>query len=529
MPWTWSGPRTSSAREHGPRNQLRTVVPSFNINTQPSATRRPSSACKPPQPGPRSHAHLVNGKRRHRAAVITWLGNGIADGSQGPTSRSSPRSPFGQAEVLRDAARRPVRLRRHRRRHELPAQGRARGRQPGVPHGGLHGLERRRHGTCGSGIIGDIKHSCNGIGGHGRAMSVAGNVGLPLGQTGFVNLSMEYGNATRRTAASSATTRRGSSTPQRQHPEPRPGVGLAAPRGRPEALRQLRPPLQQRLQFYGHTNYAQRKVTGGFYFGIRTPAEASSAAIDSPTARRPCASATSGSPRTTRCTEPTTATPDPAARRSRSSATCRTPAPSRRVEADPNCWTLYSRFPGGFTPQFGGDLIDYSLVTGLRGFAANGFTWDASVNIGTSEVDQFIFDTVNASLGYDTPTSFNPASTGRMTSTQLRRLAPRQRRRERRGRRRVARREVHDRRRRRAVLADRPVRRAGLQLRNRTGSTATAPTPRRANGAAVTSRSTATSNSTIRAAGGPSAPRSGWRTSRTSAPPPTGSSRPASG
>ena len=26
---------------------------------------------------------LVNGKRRHRAAVITWLGNGIADGSQG--------------------------------------------------------------------------------------------------------------------------------------------------------------------------------------------------------------------------------------------------------------------------------------------------------------------------------------------------------------------------------------------------------------------------------------------------------------
>ena len=78
------------------------------------------------------------------------------------------------------------------------------------------------------------------------------------------------------------------------------------------------------------------------------------------------------------------------------------------VESDPNCFTLYSRFPGGFTPQFGGDLIDYSLVTGLRGFADNGFTWDASAGIGTSEIDQFIFDTVNASLGYDTPTSFRP-------------------------------------------------------------------------------------------------------------------------
>ena len=80
------------------------------------------------------------------------------------------------------------------------------------------------------------------------------------------------------------------------------------------------------------------------------------------------------------------------------------------VEVDPNCFTLYSRFPGGFTPQFGGDLIDYSVVGGLRGVSSAGFTWDASVNIGTSEVDQFIFDTVNASVGFDTPTSFEPGS-----------------------------------------------------------------------------------------------------------------------
>ena len=49
--------------------------------------------------------------------------------------------------------------------------------------------------TCGEGIIGDIKHSCNGIGGRGQAFTVAANAGLPLGRTGFVNLSLEYGNA----------------------------------------------------------------------------------------------------------------------------------------------------------------------------------------------------------------------------------------------------------------------------------------------------------------------------------------------
>ena len=43
----------------------------------------------------------------------------------------------------------------------------------------------------------------------------------------------------------------------------------------------------------------------------------------------------------------------------------------------------------------------------MRGFAGD-FTWDASVNIGAGEVDQFIFDTVNASVGFDTPTSFKP-------------------------------------------------------------------------------------------------------------------------
>ena len=47
---------------------------------------------------------LVNGKRRHRAAVIAWLGNGVADGAQGPDLSVIPAIALRQAEVLRDGA-----------------------------------------------------------------------------------------------------------------------------------------------------------------------------------------------------------------------------------------------------------------------------------------------------------------------------------------------------------------------------------------------------------------------------------------
>ena len=52
---------------------------------------------------------------------------------------------------------------------------------------------------------------------------------------------------------------------------------------------------------------------------------------------------------------------------------------------------LHSRSPpAGSRLQFGGNLIDYSVVAGLRRWmSTTGLNWDASVNIGTSEVDQF--------------------------------------------------------------------------------------------------------------------------------------------
>ena len=434
-------------------NQLRTVVPSFNISIQPISDA--ATIVRPANLRNLAPDHtliLVNGKRRHRAAVITWLGNGIADGSQGPDISIIPSIAIRQAEVLRDGAAAQYgsdaiagvmnfQLKDAREGGRLEFRtGAYRDANPGSPS------------TCGAGIIGDIKHSCNGIGGHGQAFTVAANTGVPFGSNGFVNLSLEYGNAT-------PTNR----SVQREDAEAIISAGNTNLRnpaqvwGSPLIEDDLKlfgnfgNLFDNGLQFYGHTNYASRKVTGGFYF--RNPhtrggvfrghrlhpvsglnvydAKGNRADFPDPDeldtdesdhrdaivydANGQVASlpgqegiaslrvgdtvwAETGMPGAGGC--PTIPiidnVPDAAA--------------LAAVEADPNCFTLFGRFPGGFTPQFGGNLSDYSLVTGLRGFTSGGFNWDASVNIGSSHVSQFIFDTVNASLGYDTPTSFNPGS-----------------------------------------------------------------------------------------------------------------------
>ena len=395
-------------------NQLRAVVPSFNVSIQPISDAativRPASLRNL---APDHTLLLVNGKRRHRAAVITWLGNGIADGSQGPDISVIPSIAIRQAEVLRDGAAAQYGSDAIAGVMNFELKNARSGGSVEFRTGAYLDANPGSTSTCGAGVIGDIQHSCNGIGGHGQAFTFAGNVGLPLGSNGFINLSLEYGkaNPTNRSiqredaqaiiAAGNANLRN-------------PAQIWGSPRldGDLKLFGNFGYEFKQELQFYGHTNYTTRKVTGGFYFrnphtrggvfrgpkvdglptllvGDRVWADTAPTSKDPPLGREPGAGGCPIIPIVDHV-------PDAAA--------------LQQVEADPNCFTLYSRFPGGFTPQFGGDLIDYSLVAGLRGFLSNGLIWDASVNIGTSEVDQFIFDTVNASLGSTTPTSFKPGT-----------------------------------------------------------------------------------------------------------------------
>ena len=393
-------------------SQLRAVIPSFNINTQPISDA--GTVVRPANLRNLAPDHtlvLVNGKRRHRSAVITWLGNGIADGSQGPDISIIPSIAIRQVEVLRDGAAAQYGSDAIAGVINFQLKDDPSGGSLEVQTGGFFDANSGDPATCGSVIIGDIKHSCNGIGGHGRTFSVAGNVGVPLGANGFGNISMEYGTADPTNRAI-----------QRQDASDIINAGNTNLRdtaqvwGSPRINHDFKlfanfgHLFDDRYQLYGHGNYASRKVTGGFYFrnphtrggvfrgpvvdgnrtllvGDRVWADTAPTSKDPPPGREPGAGGCPIIPIVDNV-------PDAGA--------------LSAVEADPNCFTLHNRFPGGFTPQFGGDLIDLSLVGGLRGFASNGFTWDASASIGTSEIDQFIFDTVNASLGSDTPTSFRP-------------------------------------------------------------------------------------------------------------------------
>lgn len=72
---------------------------------------------------------------------------------------------------------------------------------------------------------------------------------------------------------------------------------------------------------------------------------------------------------------------------------------------DPD-YDLSAIYPAGFTPRFGQDDNDRALTAGLRGDLGTSFSWDVSAGYGRNEIDYFITETINASLGSASPTDF---------------------------------------------------------------------------------------------------------------------------
>ncbi|MEC7690763.1 MAG: TonB-dependent receptor plug domain-containing protein, partial [Pseudomonadota bacterium] len=149
-------------------SMMQTVVPSFNVNDQP--INDASTLVRPANLRGMASDHtlvLVNGKRRHRSAVITFLGGGLSDGAQGPDISVIPSSALKQVEVLRDGA----------------AAQYGSDAIAGVVNFVLKdadegGMFEARYGSY--------------YEGDGDMMQVSGNIGLPLSEKGFINLSAEY-------------------------------------------------------------------------------------------------------------------------------------------------------------------------------------------------------------------------------------------------------------------------------------------------------------------------------------------------
>ncbi len=76
--------------------------------------------------------------------------------------------------------------------------------------------------------------------------------------------------------------------------------------------------------------------------------------------------------------------------------------------------TLYNPrddlYPAGFTPQFGADIADMSVAFGGRGDLENGLGYDVSAFYGRNEIDYVILNTMNPSMGPETPTEFSPGT-----------------------------------------------------------------------------------------------------------------------
>ena len=75
----------------------------------------------------------------------------------------------------------------------------------------------------------------------------------------------------------------------------------------------------------------------------------------------------------------------------------------RRPKDDRNIIEVY---PDGFLPHIGSDVIDKSVVIGVKG-EDNDWTWDVSGSYGKNNFDFSVLNSLNTSLGAESPTSFD--------------------------------------------------------------------------------------------------------------------------
>jgi iron complex outermembrane receptor protein len=351
---------------------IRNVVPSYNVNSQPISDA--ATVIRPANMRGLAPDHtlvLLNGKRRHRAAVITWLGNGVSDGAQGPDISPFPAIALKQVEVLRDGA----------------------SAQYGSDAiAGVMNFILKDDAEGGSIEVKYGEYSEDGE----SVYSIAGNIGLPMTDRGFLNASFEYGE--------SDDTDRSVQRSDAQGLIDGGNTNVRDPAqewGSPEVNDDIKTmfnfglEISDTAEIYAFGNYAYKETDGGFFF--RNPDTRAAVFSEDDGVTRLVGDVTgdmSGNCPTGKNGQPPLNVDDPAG--------------LQAVIDDPNCFVFNGQFPGGFTPRFGADSKDASLYAGVRGNMDNGLNYDVSASFGWSDADFFIYNTVNSSLGPNTPTSFDP-------------------------------------------------------------------------------------------------------------------------
>ena len=371
---------------------LSATVPSYNVGQEPISDEatfvRPATLRGLP---PDSTLVLVNGKRRHRGSVINFLGAPNSRGSQGADISTIPSIALERVEVLRDGA----------------AAQYGSDAIAGVLN---FKLREDREGLTVQTSYGQNYH------GDGDKVNVAANLGLPLTDRGFANFSFEFMNADETSRSVQRDDARRLIEAGNTHVR-RPAAQIwGAPEVRYDYkfFGNLGLDLEEiNSRIYAFGNYAERKVEGGFYF--RNPHTRSGVFRGDALA--------DGTP-TVKVID---LSPDGR------SGGCRdipirgnVPRFGEVAGNGPDCFSFIDRFPGGFTPRFGGYVQDWSIAFGLTGdleseySLLNGWYYDVSAYFGENSVDYFMINTINpqlADMRTAIPTEYRPGGVSQSEKT----------------------------------------------------------------------------------------------------------------
>ena len=369
---------------------LRNVVPSYNVNTQSS--NNASNIVRPANMRGLAPDHtliLVKGNRRHRAAVITWVGSSISNGSQGVDVSAIPAIALKQVEVLRDGA---------------AAQ---------YGSDAIAGVMNFILKDDSEGGSIDVRYGETGAG-DGENMTISANVGLPFTSKGFINLSGEYG----RTGA----TDRGNQVDEAAALIAEGNTAVKNPAqiwGQPELNDDLKLAVNMGLEvadgidFYASGIYASKEVDGSFFF--RSPDSRGGVFVD----HYSDGHEEGFNIDALRLVFDTTADGSGACGDVRvfNDDGTKNVDGLNAVMANPSCFVFNEWFPGGFNPRFGANTSDVSGTAGVRGANEGGLNWDVSLTVGQNKIDYLLYESVNASYGPKSPTSFNPGITKQLDKT----------------------------------------------------------------------------------------------------------------
>ena len=344
---------------------IRTLVPTYNLSRQPISDGatfiRPATLRGLPTD---KTLVLVNGKRRHRAALVQIGGSG----TQGPDLATIPASAIGGLEILRDGA--------------AAFYG-------SDAIAGVMNFQLKNNDSGGSLSVTTGEY----FEGDGANTTVSGNIGFSVGDGGFLSISAETYQAdpTYRGnqycgswfcldpngAAYDSFIANGRADRIAYATDP---AFIAAtanasldgdvvqPWGNPNAERtslffNMGMPMSDSVDFYAFGNYTESESDGSFFY--RYPYNGTIEELREP---------------------------------------------------DGSIYFPLEKYPGGFTPRFFGEVEDVSLVMGLSSSGDDALGWDVSVRTGESSIDYTLANTINPSMGPDSPTSFKPGS---LTNTEM--------------------------------------------------------------------------------------------------------------